>query len=453
VDKLEACIAILDDDKDVLLSAKLYLQKYFAKVIALNNPIELMPAIHQHHPQVILLDMNYHRGENDGVEGLQLLKEIKSNTTCEVVMMTAYGEVETAVKAIKLGALDFVTKPWKNEKLLATMMAALKVNQQNRELIKLKTTEEARNLSEDQEVALIGVSEALNQVNELIEQVAATDANVLILGENGTGKDITARLIHQRSERKNKAFVKVDLGAVHENLFESELFGAKKGAYTDLTHDKIGRFQLADRGSLFLDEIGNLSLPMQAKLLSVLQNKTIVPVGSTKELETDIRLISATNVDLHQAIESKEFRQDLLYRINTIEIHMPPLRERPEDIKPLFDYFLERFCTKYRKRIKPLNTADLQKLMRYTWPGNIRELEHAVERAVIMSKSSELNVEGIIPDHIPSKNKYKSTKLEEVEKAHVLSMIEKNNGNISKAAQELGLTRAALYRRIEKFRL
>lgn len=453
LEKINGTIVVVDDDKDVLLSARLYLQQYFASVIVLNKPTDLLPLATQHRADVVLLDMNYHRGSNDGREGLHWLRQLREHTDCEVVMMTAYGEVELAVEAIKAGAADFVVKPWSNEKLLATMMSTMQLSKSKKELNTLKRQQEAWN-STDAGPALIGESEAIKAVQTTVLQVAPTDANVLVLGENGTGKEIVARLLHHHSGRRKKPFVKVDLGAVHEGLFESELFGAKKGAYTDLKQDKAGRFELAHRGTLFLDEIGNLSPGMQAKLLSVLQNHRITPLGSNHEMEIDVRLVCATNADLHHMVENKTFRQDLLYRINTIEITVPPLRERTEDIPLLARHFIGMYSHKYRKPGIQLNSSAIRPLQKYPWPGNVRELQHAIERAVIMNRGGSLAADEIIPRNVSNTSRTAlPVKLDELERQHIARVIEKNEGNISQAAKDLGLTRAALYRRMEKYRL
>lgn len=451
---MKGTVVVVDDDADVLLSARLYLEQYFDRVVALAKPTDLLPNVREHRADVVLLDMNYQRGKNDGREGLQFLKQLKQESDCEVVTMTAYGEVSTAVEAIKEGASDFVVKPWSNEKLLATIMSALRLKQSKSELDQLKREQLAWTQSAEAAPEMIGNSEAMHHIRAVIAQVAPTDANVLILGENGTGKEIVARLLHHASERKKRPFVKVDLGAIHENLFESELFGAKKGAYTDLKNDKTGRFELAHRGTLFLDEIGNLSLAMQAKMLSVLQNRTILPLGSNQSIEADVRLICATNAGLHEMITQQQFRQDLLYRINTIEITVPPLRERLEDLAPLIAHFLKMYALKYKKPGLKLATGSLRSLQRYDWPGNIRELQHAIERAVIMNRDGQMKAEEILPRAKASTaSKTEALKLEEVERQHIEAVLQKAQGNISQAAKDLGLTRAALYRRLEKHRI
>lgn len=453
MEKIKGTLAVVDDDKDVRLSARLYLQQYFETVLVLEKPMDLLPFVKQHHTDVVLLDMNYHKGRNDGEEGLQWLRQLKEYTSCEVVVMTAYSEVELAVKAIKAGAIDFVVKPWSNEKLLATMMSALQLHNSKKEVESLRRQQAAWNTSGERAPLLIGESEAIASIQATIHQVAPTDANVLILGENGTGKEIVARLVHKHSLRKDGPFVKVDLGPVPESLFESELFGAKKGAYTDLRQDKTGRFELAHRGTLFLDEIGNLGFSLQAKMLSVLQHRHITPLGSSQDVEVDVRLVTATNANLHQMVHEKTFRQDLLYRINTIEINIPPLRERTEDIPSLVNHFLEMYGTKYRKPGLGLASGNIKALQKYSWPGNIRELQHAIERAVIMNHGKLLTAEDIIPRPSGSPPDQQPMKLDELERQHIIRVIEKNHGNISQAAKELGLTRTALYRRMEKYQL
>jgi len=448
--KLQFVILIIDDDKDILTSARLLLKQHFSEVDVLQDPVELNSLLSRKSIEVILLDMNYSKGRDDGKEGLYWLQRIKevSNDT-QVIMMTAYGEIELAVKAIKKGAFDFVLKPWTNEALVSTINNAINLSREKR---KVKQLEETK-ASLESNIALnendfITRSSAMKEVMKTIDKVAATDANILLLGENGTGKSVLALAIHQLSARRNQPFISVDLGALNENLFESELFGHKKGAFTDAHQDKAGRFEVADKGTLFLDEIGNLSLPLQAKLLSSIQSKKISRLGDHKERNVDVRLICATNMPLYEMVSKEKFRQDLLYRINTVEIKIPPLRERRNDIPILSQRFLQKFARKYQKNSLKLSPQAFDRLAEYHWPGNIRELEHTIERAVILADNSlidsfnlQLNPEEIKPEGL---------NLLQMEKYLIQKAMDKYKGNISRAAKELGLTRAALYRRLEK---
>jgi DNA-binding NtrC family response regulator len=369
-------------------------------------------------------------------------------------MITAFGDVEMAVKALREGATDFVLKPWQNEKLIATISAALRLKQSYKEVATLKS---ARNqLQEDINQPfkeIIGNSKALKDVFQVIDKVAQTDANVLILGENGTGKELVARALHQRSARKDNVFIGVDMGAITETLFESELFGHKKGSFTDAKEDRAGRFEIANKGTLFLDEIGNLSLPLQSKLLTVLQNRQVTRIGANKHIDFDIRLICATNMPIYEMVKDQRFRQDLLYRINTVEIHLPPLRERLDDIQQLADHFVKMYCQKYRKELKSISANAQKRLQKYRWPGNIRELQHAIERAIIMSEGDVLGPDDfffLMSGPQDSDIQTDNYNLDEVEKSIIQKAVTKHQGNISKAAKELGLTRASLYRRLEK---
>jgi len=370
-------------------------------------------------------------------------------------MITAFGDVEMAVKALKMGATDFVLKPWQNEKLIATINTAIKLKQSYLEVDKLK---KAKEMLEEQISKpfgdIIGESTAIKDVFALIDKVAKTDANVLILGENGTGKELIARAIHQRSLRKDKSFVSVDMGAITETLFESELFGHKKGAFTDAREDRPGRFELANGGTLFLDEIGNLSMSLQSKLLSALQSRQVTRVGANQPVPVDIRLICATNMPLQKMVQEGTFRQDLLYRINTVEIQVPPLSERMEDIPLLAKHYLNYYAKKYHKAVSSIEQQALDKLKRYPWPGNIRELQHAIERAVIMTDSNSLQESDFLFSRSMTNNASVDTlNLDEVEKTAIVKALNMHSGNISKAADELGLTRASLYRRMEKYGL
>ena len=449
-------ILMIDDDEDVLLAAKMLLKKYNHQVIIEKNPNKIPFLLNNDTYDVILLDMNFSKDTTSGKEGFEWLNQIRErDPDAVVIMITAFGDVEMAVKALKEGATDFILKPWQNEKLIATISTAIKLKKSYNEVDKLR---KAKQMLEEQISQpfgnIIGTSPAIKDVFALIDKVAATDANVLILGENGTGKELVARAIHQKSLRKDGSFVTVDMGAITESLFESELFGHKKGAFTDAREDRPGRFELASGGTLFLDEIGNLSVALQSKLLSALQSRKVTRVGSNQALDVDIRLICATNMPLHQLVEEGKFRQDLLYRINTVEIYIPPLCDRMEDIPLIAGHFLDYYTRKYHKQIHSFSPEALAKLKKYPWPGNIRELQHAIERAVIMADSSTLQATDFLFNRkggVPGDNE--TLNLDEVEKAAVSKAIQLHSGNISKAAEELGLTRASLYRRMEKYGL
>ncbi len=449
-------ILMIDDDEDVLLAAKILLKKNNHQVIIEKNPNKIPFLLNNDTYDVILLDMNFSKDTTSGKEGFEWLKQIRErDPRAVVIMITAFGDVEMAVRALKEGATDFILKPWQNEKLVATISTAIKLKKSYLEVDKLR---KAKQMLEEQISQpfrdLIGKSSALKEVFALIDKVAKTDANVLILGENGTGKELVARAIHQNSLRKDNSFVAVDMGAITETLFESELFGHKKGAFTDAREDRPGRFELANKGTLFLDEIGNLSMSLQSKLLSALQSRQVTRVGSNQAMEVDIRLICATNMPLHQMVQEGKFRQDLLYRINTVEINIPPLCDRIDDISLLAEHFLNFYARKYHKEIISVSPEAINKLKKYPWPGNVRELQHAIERAVIMADSNMLQES----DFLFSKKGYESSStdslnLDEVEKQAVIKAIQLHGGNISKAADELGLTRASLYRRMEKYGL
>lgn len=449
-------ILIIDDDEDVLQAARLFLKQHMAVVHTEKDP-QLIPALLQHESyDVILLDMNFTRDVTSGKEGfLWLDKILEMDPSAVVVLITAYGDVEMAVRAIKEGATDFVLKPWQNEKLLATISAAMHLHQTRIEVDNLRSRQKQLSADLDQPFHdFIGKSTAIQNVFATIQKVAKTDANVLLLGDNGTGKEMVARELHRQSSRANEVFITVDMGALSETLFESELFGHVRGAFTDAKEDRAGRFEIASGGTLFLDEIGNLPLPLQAKLLTVLDNREVTRLGSNKPRAVDIRLICATNRPIHDMVAREEFRQDLLYRINTVEIRLPPLRERIEDISLLVQHFLKIYCKKYQLPLKRIHSATLKKLEKYHWPGNVRELQHTIERAVIMSNSAALQPTDVF---LPSRGRqeeglvFEKYNLEEIEKTVIRKTIEKHGGNISKAADELGLTRGSLYRRVEKY--
>jgi two-component system response regulator HydG len=449
-------ILMVDDDEDVLLAAKMLLKKSNHQVIIEKNPNKIPFLLNNDSYDVILLDMNFSKDTTSGKEGFEWLKQIKDrDPQAVVIMITAFGDVEMAVRALKEGATDFILKPWQNEKLIATISTAIKLKKSYNEVDKLR---KAKQMLEEQISQpfrdIIGQSASLKEVFSLIDKVAKTDANVLILGENGTGKELVARAIHQNSLRKDNSFVAVDMGAITETLFESELFGHKKGAFTDAREDRPGRFELANHGTLFLDEIGNLSMNLQSKLLSALQSRQVTRVGANQSMEVDIRLICATNMPLHQMVKEGKFRQDLLYRINTLEITIPPLCERIDDIPALATHFLNYYSKRYHKEVITISPEALNKLKKYAWPGNVRELQHAIERAVIMADSNQLQESDFLFNRKGNESASLDTlNLDEVEKSAVVKAIQLHNGNISKAADELGLTRASLYRRMEKYGL
>ncbi|MBN2637671.1 MAG: sigma-54-dependent Fis family transcriptional regulator [Bacteroidales bacterium] len=456
--KVKARILIVDDDADVLLAAKMFLRQKFQIVHTEKNPESIPDLMKSENYDVILLDMNFSRDATSGTEGFRWLNKIlEIDSAAIVIFITGYGDVELAVQGIKEGASHFILKPWDNQKLLATIESSLKVRASKVELENLRSANKILSADNDQVFShIIGNSAAMKKVLKTVEKVAKTDANVLILGENGTGKEVIARAIHRASNRSGSMFISVDLGAITETLFESELFGYKKGAFTDAREDRSGRFEAASGGTLFLDEIGNLLPSLQSKLLRVLQSRKIVRLGSNKEIPVDVRLICATNMPLYEMVKENIFRQDLLYRINTVEITIPPLRERVEDIEPLVNHYLEIYSRKYKMPQKRISAGTLKRLQMHNWPGNIRELQHAVERAVIMSEGNMLEPDDFFmsearedqQDFFPV-----NMNLEETEKLLIRKVVDKNGGNISRAAKELGLTRASLYRRIEKYGL
>ena len=451
-------ILVVDDDADVLQAARLFLKQHVKSIETEKDPKSIPNLLKNNRYDLILLDMNFTEDVSSGKEGFFWLQKIlEIDPSIAVILITAYGDIDKAVKAVKAGATDFVLKPWKNEKLLTTVLSAMQLTDSKRELADLKETQKQINSDIDYHYRdIIGRSPAMLNVFKTIEKVAATDANVLILGENGTGKEMIARALHRRSARHENVFMSVDMGAISESLFESELFGYTKGAFTDAKEDKAGRFELANRGTLFLDEIGNLPLALQTKLLTVLQNRRVTRVGSTTSKEIDIRLVCATNQSLNEMVADSTFRQDLLFRINTIEIHLPPLRERTEDVEALTNHFLKLYASKYKKEVSGCSKETISKLEKHTWPGNVRELQHAVERAVIMSDSNVLEPSDFLLTQETSDAEqvlFDDYNLEEVEKMVLRKALKKHEGNISKAAEELGLTRASLYRRMDKYGL
>ena len=448
-------ILIVDDNKSALSALSLLLQLELETVTCLSNPNGIASELRKREYDLVLLDMNFSAGLNNGNEGLYWLSEIKKITPqTEVIMMTAYAEVDLAVRALKLGATDFITKPWQNEKLVATLKAALKLRQSGQQLERLKSREMGMKKELNKEETLLtGSSPAMQKVMQLVEKVARTDASVLITGENGTGKGLIAQKIHALSPRSHELLVTVDMGAVPEQLFESELFGHKKGAFTDAREDRTGKFELAHKGTLFLDEISNLPLHQQAKLLVVLQNRNITPVGANKYIPVDIRLISATNANIDQQVADQSFREDLLYRLNTIRLELPPLRERGEDIELLACYYLKHYLKKYKKKDVRLSTQALHKLMKYHWPGNIRELQHTMEKAVILADSDVLKPDDFLLRPLSSQPQSRQQTLADMEKQMIEEALDKYNGNLSSVAEKLGITRQTLYNKIRRYEL
>jgi len=444
----KSIVLIVDDDPDVLTAVKLLLKTEASEVITEKNPENLNWLLQRNQVDLVLLDMNFNSAINTGNEGLYWLRKIKEwkPNVC-VIMITAYGDIDLAVRSLKEGANDFIVKPWHNEKLIDTIKELL----DKKEGVKtIKTTSKGGS-----QTSILGDSEPMQEIFFKVNKIAPTDANILILGENGTGKDLMAKAIHERSLRADKPFIKVDVGALTDTLFESELFGHKKGAYTDAREDRMGRFEEAEGGTLFLDEIGNISLQQQAKLLTVLQNRQVTRLGTNKAIDIDIRLICATNLPLYELANENRFRKDLIYRINTVEINMPPLRKRNEDIVILARHFAKLYAGKYLKPSVDFDAAALLKLKGYNYPGNVRELQYTIERAVIMADDHILRPDDLIfsiletqPDVVVDDD---NIPLSIMEKNAILRVIDKHNGNITRAAKELGLTRTALYRRLSKY--
>lgn len=446
----KATILVVDDDPDVLTAVKLLLKTEVHEIITEKNPENINWILTKNQVDLVLLDMNFNSAINTGNEGLYWLRKIKEwkPNVC-VIMITAYGHIDLAVRSLKEGAADFLVKPWHNEKLIETI----------RDLLDKKEGPKVSKPSVKSAAggtAILGESEVMQDIFYKVNKIAPTDANILILGENGTGKDLMAKAIHERSVRANKPFVKVDVGALTDTLFESELFGHKKGAFTDAREDRLGRFEEAQGGTLFLDEIGNISLQQQAKLLTVLQNRQVTRLGTNKPVDVDIRLICATNVPLQELASENRFRKDLIYRINTVEITMPPLRRRSDDIVVLARHFAQLYAKKYGKPAPDFSSVSLQKLKSYPFPGNVRELQYTIERAVIMAEGTTLQPDDLIfsslENHIEAAEPDNdNVPLSQMEKNAILRVIDKHNGNITRAAKELGLTRTALYRRLNKY--
>ena len=444
-------ILIIDDKEDVLFALNTLLSSYMEKVKVSTNPESIELFMNDFQPDVILLDMNFRKDMASGEEGFRWLKKIlEIDPAAVVVLMTAYADTAKTVRAIKAGATDFIPKPWDNEKLLATLNAAVELKKSRQETAVLKSQVQALNESMADEI--IGESEAMQGIFKMIEKISKTDANVLLLGENGTGKDLIARSIHQHSHRGKNVFVGIDLGSIADSLFESELFGYEKGAFTDAKGEKPGRFEIASGGTLFLDEIANLSSLMQVKLLSAIEKKLISRLGSTKNIPIDVRFISATNADIYKAIEEGAFRQDLLYRINTIEIHIPPLRERGKDALLLTEHFIHKFRHKYKKDIQGIVQEAQNMLLEYAWPGNVRELQNVIERAVVLSQGKYLKADDLrIHAKGSKRNKSKeSLNLKQLEQDTIEKAISICEGNLNKAADMLGISRFSLYRKLQK---
>jgi DNA-binding NtrC family response regulator len=446
----KATILIVDDDTDVLTAVKLLLKTEAQEIITEKSPENLNSLLQRNQIDLVLLDMNFNSAINTGNEGLYWLKKVKEwkPNVC-VIMITAYGDIDLAVRSLKEGANDFVVKPWHNEKLIETIKDLLDKKEGS-------TPKKATGKSSTGDTSILGDSEVMQDIFHKVNKIAPTDANILLLGENGTGKDLMAKAIHERSLRADKPFVKVDVGALTDTLFESELFGHKKGAFTDAREDRTGRFEDAEGGTLFLDEIGNITLQQQAKLLTVLQNRQVTRLGTNKAVDIDIRLICATNLPLSELANENRFRKDLIYRINTVEINMPPLRRRSEDIVILAKHFAKLYATKYLKPAMDFEPAALQKLRMYNYPGNVRELQYTIERAVIMADDHIMRADDLIFSILESPSDKSNIDMDNVplstmEKNAILKVIEKHSGNITRAAKELGLTRTALYRRLSKY--
>jgi len=452
---IDARILVVDDNEDILQAARLLLKRHFTGVQTLSDPAQLPALVKRNAFDVLLLDMNFSPGADSGEEGLKRLAEIMAlDPEAVVVLVTAHGDIELAVAAMKKGAADFVTKPWENERLVATLMAALNLRRSRREAAELRQRNRGLIAASHGETEMIGTAPAMLQVFGALRRAAPTDANVLILGENGTGKELAARALHQMSGRASEVFLRVDLGALSPQLFESELFGHRRGAFTDARSDRTGYLRAATGGTLFLDEIGNVPLSLQSKLLTTLERREVVPVGAEKPEPIDVRLISATNLSTAQLADENRFRQDLLYRINTVEITLPPLRQRREDIPLLLEHYAGFYAQKYNLPPRRFSAALIERLLDWSWPGNVRALRHAVERAVILSENDLLEPADFpLSDAAPAPQTGESSKLDDIEKAAVLRALETHNNNVSRAAAALGLTRTSLYRRMEKYGL
>ena len=453
--KASGNILLADDDEYVLLSLKLLLEPHFNSVVTTSSPERIPALVDREEVDVVVLDMNFRQGDTTGNQGLFWLKQILgAGPDTQVILLTAYADIHVAVESMKEGALDFIVKPWENEKLLATVKTANALRQEKKKVTQLRQRQKSLvSALEPSYQPLLGVSEVINGIRSTIEKVAPTDAEVLILGANGTGKEVIAREIHRQSKRADGVFMTVDVGSLTESLFESEMFGHRKGAFTDAKEDRTGRFEAAAGGTLLLDEIGNLSLSLQAKLLTALQHKKIVRLGTNEFIDVDVRILCATNGNLEAMVREGRFREDLLYRINTVEIRMPPLLERPHDIPLLAGHFMDKFGQKYHKPYLKLSGEAMSWLQQYSWPGNIRELQHALERAVIMCEGQELQPEdfGLLEKPLAGDFMFDRLNLLKLEEWAVRKALAKHGGNVSHAAEELGLSRGALYRRMEQY--
>ena len=448
-------ILIIDDDDDILAAGRILLRRQVAEVITCRDPERIPDLLDRHDFDVVLLDMNFGPGESSGDQGLLWLQQIlEIDPQMVVVMITAHGSVNTAVDAMKSGATDFISKPWQNEKVAATVSAAVQLHRSRVETESLRRSNQALSEAVAPGNAIIGDSAQIGDVLSIIDRAAPTDANVLILGENGTGKELIARELHRRSSRADRVFLPVDMGSISESLFESELFGHLKGAFTGANDDRLGRFQAADGGTLFLDEIGNLNLQLQAKLLSVLESRLVTPVGSNKAQAIDVRIVTATNTSPNKLRNPEFFRQDLLYRLNTVEVTVPPLRDRRDDIMPIARHYAAVYSRKYDKPEKHFSAEAEKSLISYDWPGNVRSLRHSIERALILAKKDVLDPADLQLDNFEqftTDARVKSTlNLDDLEKETVNNALRKHGFNISRAANELGITRTSLYRRMEK---
>ncbi len=464
----ERRVLIVDDDEDILIAGKLLLKRHFGEVVTCSMPSKIPELMAASRFDAILLDMNFSPGESSGEQGFFWLKKIMSiDPDAVVVMITAHGGVDVAVEAMKFGATDFVAKPWQNEKVVATLSSATQLRATRTEAEQLKQSNKLlAEVSGVSNQAILGQSGKMREVSEMIKRSAPTDANVLILGENGTGKELAAREVHQQSLRSTAIFMSVDLGALSETLFESELFGHKKGAFTGAQQDRVGRLEAASGGTLFLDEIGNIPLSLQAKLLTILEQREVTPLGANAPVPIDVRVVAATNVPRHKLQDEKLFRQDLLFRLNTVEIQLPPLRERPDDIEEIAHYYAGFYARKYRREFRGLSPLALQTAREYSWPGNIRALRHAIERAVILADGPQLEASDLqlttaetqppkLSSEIPAldSDEPEDFNLERMEQSTITRVLKLHRYNISHAAKDLGLTRAALYRRMEKYGL
>lgn len=448
-------LLIVDDNKSILSALEMLLNEDFSEVKTISNPNRLLSLLETGNFNLVLLDMNFSAGVNTGNEGLYWLSRIRElRPQMETVLFTAYGDVELAVKALKKGAADFILKPWDNEKLRATLLNVYKLQQSKQEITQLKRKERALKSEINKgKHFIIAQSPQMIELLQMTQKVAKTDANVLITGDNGTGKDLIARELHRHSKRAEEIMVSVDMGAISETLFESELFGHKKGAFTDANDNRTGKIENASGGTLFLDEIGNLPLQLQPKLLAVLQNRTVTQIGGNQPVPIDVRLICATNRNLDQMVAEGSFREDLFYRINTIQIEIPPLRERKKDIAAIADHFLKIYCSKYRKNCLAISGTAMKKLLAYPWPGNVRELQHAIEKAVILSDKKELGPHDFFFNPGRGKAKVFEGTIEEMERKMISRLLQKNASSVSAAAQQLGITRQTLYNKMKKYKL